>query len=184
MGDNSPGGLKLKEFSKLLAQEKNIEKEVNNIDKEGTKVAHKECQPDKVQYVHFVSDLPKKPFNVRPVTWSRSPSPRRYNRKRSISPSSGGNSRKRVFAVSPENRKVSAGRSKVSSHKSSKESNDPPKKSNRIDSSSRRQDLISRSHTKEDKRRAEHKEFHQRYSKEREGTGRRRETKQAERSGN
>ena len=74
--------------------------------------------------------------------------------------------------------------SKVSSHKSSQESNDPPKKSNRIDSSSRRQDLISRSHTKEDKRRAEHKEFHQRYSKEREGTGRRRETKQAERSGN
>ena len=183
MGDNSPGGIKLKEFSKLLAQEKNIEKEVKNIEKEGTKVAHKECQPNEMQ---DVSDLPKKPFNVRPVTWSRSPSPRRYNRKRSISPSSSGNDRKRVFAVRPENRKVPAGRSKVSSDKSSKESNDPPK-SNRIDSTSRRQDFISRGHRD------------QRSSKEREGTGycqtdslhprpqsleRRREKKLPERSGN
>ena len=95
MGDNSPG-IKLKEFSKLLAQEKNIEKEVKNIEKEGTKLATKKSQASEMQDVEVISELPKKPFNVRPVTWSRSPSPRRYNRKRSISPSLGGNERKRV----------------------------------------------------------------------------------------
>ena len=123
MGDNSPG-IKLKEFSKLLAQEKNIEKEVKNIEKEGTKLATKKSQASEMQDVEVISEHPKKPFNVRPVTWSRSPSPRRYNRKRSISPSLGGNERKRVVALRTEERNVSGGRSKVSSDKSSKESND------------------------------------------------------------
>ena len=188
MGDNSPG-LRLKEFAKLLCKVKNIEKEVTNIDTKGTEAAFAACQLSEKAGLQVASDLPKKPFNVRPVTWSRSPSPARYNKKRDISLSLGGNERKkRVYVVRPETQKLSEGHSKNQKdssglNKSSNKSNEFSRKQIRTEPTNKRQKLISGGREKEARRSAE--SSHQRSSKERVSTcqtrsGRGRE----ERSGN
>ena len=201
MGDDSPDrGLQVASFAKLLCQVKNIEKGENEDPPQESD------QP----YIHISSDSKRDPksdtlrdpksdhrrdpkkdpkrdpkrdfkrFNVRPVTWSGSPSPDKRSRKRDISPTSEGSGGKRAFAARQESHNESEAHPEKSkeyspgSDKSPKQSNSPP--GFIFTSHSRRANLVSIAvHEDEvnEARRAdqEKSDSHQRLSKERDGNG-------------